>query len=665
MDLDKPDWESEIAGDLHIALCVATGLVMRGSSVEEFLDWAKSAIPHLAPVAFEGLDPENHQQVAFWLGVNLWNAAPLPANHYKPAPLPKPQRNAPCPCGSTRKYKQCCAGQPSLEPLPGDIYWYFIPEVCSKRHIGEMVATGDLPVEGIAIMAHQFFEAEDYAQVIKMLDSLFAGEAKRVGRQHEGLLSLLCDAYNRHYKTDRKKLNLLQRMCKHRDMVIRSEAWQRMATWQQDQGNFQAAHEALSQAMRADPDNPSHALLELILLVSAGELDRARQRATFWHARLKRYQHELPELLDTINLARKNPVQALQIQMRLASEDDDDRLERLLAWLDTTQALPRYRIEAIGPPESTAGSEYPATIDMFGDIGADEEHFPNEPLDDELDFEDPLENAAILLPPDDVAGLEAHWHEIRPLDKPFSVYFEPMDHQDIWNDPLDDEWLDFLEQHPEAINSLDVLDDIITLIYVHPLGETSFGPMHDCHPALQRARRIIEQIPLPADKTLPWLIPENRPALRLLAHQILVNEHLLEDQTQARKLIEQYLRLNPTDNHGYRAQLVNNHLRQGLNEQAAAICGNYPHDMLPEIRYGHVLALYRLGDLVGAARLLVKAVDDLPMVKDYLVKKRVAKPRLDPEGVRLGGRDQAWIYREDMRDCWVETTGCLDWLKAQ
>ena len=68
--------------------------------------------------------------------------------------------------------------------------------------------------------------------------------------------------------------------------------------------------------MRADPDNPSHALLELVLLVSSQQIDQARQRAVFWYARVKQHQQEFPELVATLDLARTDPLQALQQQMR-------------------------------------------------------------------------------------------------------------------------------------------------------------------------------------------------------------------------------------------------------------------------------------------------------------------------------------------------------------
>ena len=508
MNLEELDMEFEAAEELHTALCVATGLVMNDAGREEFFDWARFALPHLVPSAFDDIDPDRHKQVAFWLGASLWNVAPLPSNHFKPVPLSKPERNSPCPCGSARKYKQCCAGQPALEPLPDDIYWHFIPEVCSKSQINRMQATGELPVRGIAIMAGHFFEEEDDAQVIKMLEALFDEEARRISHRHEELLDLLCDAYNQHYKTDRKKRDLLRRMCQHHDKVIRSAAWQRTATWQQDQGNFEAAHDALAEAMRADPDNATHALLELVLLVSAQKIDQARQRAAFWYARMRRDRYEFPELLATLDQARTDPSNALRQHVRLAAEEGDDRLKRLLTWLQNEQPQPRYRFEAMAKPGTTAAERDPDTIDMFENLEADNEEASCAPEDEEEDFDDPMENAAVLEPPDPIARLEEQWREVRPADKPFSVSFEPMNPRDIWDDPLDDDWLYFLERHPQAINSLEVLDDVIALIYTHPLGETPYGPIHDCYPALQRAGLIVDQAALPAGKTLPCVNTE-------------------------------------------------------------------------------------------------------------------------------------------------------------
>ena len=59
----------------------------------------------------------------------------------------------------------------------------------------------------------------------------------------------------------------------------------------------------------------------------------------------------------------------------------------------------------------------------------------------------------------------------------------------------------------------------------------------------------------------------------------------------------------------------------------------------------------------------VTAAEHLPLVLDFLVRDRVAKPPIDPMGVTMGGKDEAWLYRESMRKTWLATEGMLEWLK--
>jgi hypothetical protein len=49
----------------------------------------------------------------------------------------------------------------------------------------------------------------------------------------------------------------------------------------------------------------------------------------------------------------------------------------------------------------------------------------------------------------------------------------------------------------------------------------------------------------------------------------------------------------------------------------------------------------------------------------YLLRVRVKKPHFHEHGVSIGGEDQAWLYRDSMRDVWVGEPGVLDWLKKE
>lgn len=53
--------------------------------------------------------PEMQQSMATLAALEIWNVTPIPENRFRPHKLARPERNAPCLCGSGRKFKQCCA----------------------------------------------------------------------------------------------------------------------------------------------------------------------------------------------------------------------------------------------------------------------------------------------------------------------------------------------------------------------------------------------------------------------------------------------------------------------------------------------------------------------------------------------------------------------------
>ena len=75
--------------------------------------------------------------------------------------------------------------------------------------------------------------------------------------------------------------------------------------------------------------------------------------------------------------------------------------------------------------------------------------------------------------------------------------------------------------------------------------------------------------------------------------------------------------------------------------------------MFAELPYGRILALVRMGRRDAASEAARRAVDILPEVRRYLMRERARQPRIDPYRIALGGKEQAWIYRDEMRDVWV------------
>jgi hypothetical protein len=64
------------------------------------------------------------------------------------------------------------------------------------------------------------------------------------------------------------------------------------------------------------------------------------------------------------------------------------------------------------------------------------------------------------------------------------------------------------------------------------------------------------------------------------------------------------------------------------------------------MRYDRVLALHRLGRLEEATAALRAASHDYPEVLRMLLAAKQKQHRMSPHGITVGGKDDAWIYRQ-------------------
>lgn len=69
----------------------------------------RALLPQIAPSMLARLPPgeQTRRTLAHLMLREIWNVLPRPDNDWRPRTLPKPERNAPCPCGSGQKYKHC------------------------------------------------------------------------------------------------------------------------------------------------------------------------------------------------------------------------------------------------------------------------------------------------------------------------------------------------------------------------------------------------------------------------------------------------------------------------------------------------------------------------------------------------------------------------------
>ena len=103
----SPDQKDYVEVDELLRIAVRCALDNAG--FEAALKRYRKLLPTVAPSLVAQMPPQEAAQraIAYAMFREIWNRVPRPDHGWRPQPLPKPERNGPCPCGSGRKYKQC------------------------------------------------------------------------------------------------------------------------------------------------------------------------------------------------------------------------------------------------------------------------------------------------------------------------------------------------------------------------------------------------------------------------------------------------------------------------------------------------------------------------------------------------------------------------------
>ena len=426
----------------------------------------------------------------------------------------------------------------------------------------------------------------------------------------------------------KKKIKLLKRVASA-NVEISADAWQRLVTILIDAEDFKGASAAFKKAMQSRPDDPNLAPLEVLLMIRQGKNDKSvKERVRFWKKRLLRLGFADDPIMGMLNDAEKDPYEAFAISLKDSHHPAFNSLQGWLSKVLSDRELPTYILASMAP-----GPE------------------------DHISLSDAVRTSQnLLVTPPSVVDAEAGWEETFAVGKPFSV--QSVAYPEAWQQT---NWLTYLQQHDVCADSLSILDDLVSILDGYPQIEW-FGVAKGVYgPIFERACAIIEKCLTGTDSTLPWLAMDNRSGLRLLYRRSLYFRDM-EDERECSSL-EFFLRINPNDNQGVRTLLINLYLRERKDREAMALAHTYPADMLVDINFGNVLAHYRLGQLKDAESLLKKAHYEHPLVARMLWRKRVKQPALQPNSITLGGEDEAWIYRDEMRETWAATPSALDWLR--
>ena len=651
----------------------AVAEILSHEDSEQFLGWMRAqAHRYFGHLPF--VDAGGPPAMAAALGRAIWNSTPLPGNHFSPRRIDPPGRNDPCPCGSGRKFKQCCAGSPEFTALAQEDVWPFVIDHLDQRTLETAVAEKRIPQVALATAAQRMIEEGSARRAAQLLEPLFDGRLDRLDERFEDAFDTLCDAYLE-LGYENKRRDLVYRVARGADRTLSRAAWERMATIHMDRGEHDEAWAAFQAAQRADPGHPSLALSEVMLLITERRYDEASARAKFWAAKLAKSDSDVDGLIDTLERIAEDPAGALADTFL---EREGVEIESLRAWVDgcRDRPLPAYR--AVEPAPIDAADSDVSAAQLRAHLA--QSGIPSDQLDQAVSQllaslrempaapgVDARESgdqgpSHVLHPPKSLEAIQAGWHEVFPADKPFGVQLDSYADERVWEPATAQRWQEFLRRHPEAYDSLDILDDLATA-----LGEVEGAMLPGVEDAVMnaivdRGAAIVLELVDNHDVRLPWGLPQNRPALRLLARRVY---RLLDqgDDPAAAALMRTLLRVNPTDNHGFRQLLVNHLLRSGDPSGALTLVAAYPGDWSVELRYGEVLAHYRLGNLDEAQRALAAALEVNAHVPSYLTQERPQEPKLSPGGATLGGRDEAWHYRSDAGDLWRSDPQLLQWLQ--
>ncbi|MDD5056858.1 MAG: SEC-C metal-binding domain-containing protein [Sideroxydans sp.] len=301
---DNP-FDEEADEALESLLRISVSEIIRKENPEEFIHWFREYAPIVAPDFFKQFpqDPDGLRSFLTVFGREIWNRTPLPGNRFRPRTLSKPERNAPCICGSGRKYKQCCASVENSEsPFENlSLLSYVLDSITTDQR--KSLPYSYLNPEELEFVSRQWMAEGRAIDAVKLLEGLFADFAKLDDRA-EAAFDCLLDCYDLLGNPVKKK-RLLERGFAAPDKYLRAAAMQRQCCILADRNNYSEGWALFQQLQRLIPNHSSLSHLELVMLLGQGEKQRAADRAKFWMARLAHDEDAQGPLMEFLRSVAK------------------------------------------------------------------------------------------------------------------------------------------------------------------------------------------------------------------------------------------------------------------------------------------------------------------------------------------------------------------------
>lgn len=489
----------------------SVGIAMRCADATDFLSWVLEHLPAYAAFNSPLHDsPTLTRALAFAWTRAVWNGLPVNSTGVKPLPMHTPRHNDSCPCGSGKKFSSCCLPLPAVPTLTTDALWPYVLANMAPADRDALLGGNRISRAVLIELAAHLLEQNRREEAIAALEPRVTQPERYNDEDAAILLDLLCDAYGTSPQGTRSKLKILEvTVARAPSSALRAEAWQRLASIYMDGADPQKAWDAFGCAQKDNPQAETLGILEVELLTAEQRREEARERAKFWLERLQRTGTQLddPRIEFLTRMALGPDGRGLSVPARAVSQGLGSWLERVKA-----RAVPRYTVRS-------------------------------------------GEGTAVLVPPASLAAIEKQWHEILPLEKPFSTQDQLFSGVDVWDEASQLRWRAFLRDHDACFDSIDILDDLATAIGRHPHSGSREVESQLLTIVLDRNAAILEHVCEHLNgATLSWAQPENRAALRGLM-RLLQSHRARHERDLVESLGARMLKLNPGDDHGVRALL--------------------------------------------------------------------------------------------------------------
>jgi tetratricopeptide (TPR) repeat protein len=371
------------------------------------------------------------------------------------------------------------------------------------EQVEAMGASGRVPRSILGLVATSLLDDGDPEKALALVRPLFE-RPERLDDRDAASLNTLLEAYDA-LDLQEERWSEAERLAGALRPPLRAVLWESQARAYAVEGEMEEAWKALDRARQDDPEGPALGPLEVSLLLAEGRTTEAQERARYWRGRLG--EGDLSE--QGFEFLARVGENAEETQLRFSLGDEvTEGIHRLEEWLARNEPpADLYGIEAVGD-DPAEGRLVPA-----GSLQALE------------------------------AGFEAAFYP--PLADPEAGEEEEED-WDPWDEDRAGQWLGFLLEHPGALDSVDILEDVAHAVSEIVTDRYGFLDRPLLRPLLDRGLAILRQALAahPGITRLPGELEPNGSALALIVAAA-AQAHRLGEADQARERLEWLRALEP------------------------------------------------------------------------------------------------------------------------